>query len=69
MYSRNKTSKAFSSVKSMEMGVLAICKSKAINEANREDLEYWRGVLNTATQVFEHTEKYLQSEENNCIID
>ena len=39
-------------------------KSKAINEANREDLEYWRGVLNTATQVFEHTEKYLQSEEN-----
>ncbi len=42
-------------------------KSKAINEVNRENLEYWRGVLNTATQVFEHTEKYLLSTDNSSI--
>ena len=42
-------------------------KLKAINDVNRENLEYWRGVLNTATQVFEHTEKYLLSTDNSSI--
>lgn len=34
-------------------------RAKAIIQVNREDVNYWLGVLNTSKPVLEYTNKYL----------